>query len=450
MMTPPRGLGNVPTEGVIATALKRANIRLGHDLPMIHQSLERVRVRNDIIWGLVLDEGCPAVSAQLKIDFQVPVIDKQELMQDVQKLATSLTPFWKPVGKGQLIGRTRVVDPGNPGKNIFGKTVPVTTPELKVSFGAEVLSLSAQGELIAKSAGYVIKDKDRLEIAPFYVMENPPPGSVNDFSFAGNVLVVGDLQGPGSLECEDLFVLGNCEQMTVVAQGDVFVAGGIVGHKQESIDADGRIYASFISEAVLSALNEIVAVNAILNSQLTSNTLVRVISPKGLIAGGRICSLMDISASTIGSEFGFLTEAVVGKDFLTQLRLEEIARKIALHESNLSRIQDLKRQLVSAHIPVEKMAPDKQEIYLNILRKEQNSEEELKSSLRRKKTLMLGLQQVLSATISVLDKLYPPVRVQIGDVIREIQERLETVSLYYDQMQGEIVSNPLNKKEGEV
>lgn len=448
MMTPPRGLGNMPTEGLIATALNRTAIHIPHDelFAMIEEALRTVRQNQDVVWGLALKRGIPPKPPCQDVEFQVPIIDKQSFMRALQQIPDMLTPLWQPVAEGQAIGKIKIIDSGSAGRDIFGKTIPPPRSECNLDLGDD-FSLSEQGGLSAKFPGYVIREAGRLDIVPFYVMDNPPPGSVSDFSFPGNVLVRGNLQGPGAIECEDLIVLGNCEQINVTARGDVFVVGGIIGHRQMTMDADGRIYASFISEATISALGEIVALNAILNSQLTSNMIVRVTSPKGLIAGGRICSLKDICAAMIGSEFGLLTETVVGKDFLTESRLAEISRRIALHENNLNRIQQLKRQLVASHVPIERMAPDKQEIFLNILRKEQSSQAELKSSLRRKKTLSHGLREVISAGISVLDKLYPPVRVQIGGVFREIGEKLEKVSLRYDQIQGEIVTNPLDNKE---
>ncbi|MFH0880972.1 MAG: FapA family protein, partial [Lentisphaerota bacterium] len=159
-------------------------------------------------------------------------------------------------------------------------------------------------------------------------------------------------------------------------------------------------------------------------------------------------ALKEISAQNIGSEFGMLTETVVGKDFLTEQRLAEIREKISLHEDNLRRIQELKAQMIKAHVRIEKLPPDKQEIYIGVLRKEIASQAELKSLNRIRERLSKGLSDFLSASIRVVESLYPPVRVQMVDQITEITQRLNAVTLNYDKKTG-IVSNFTNQRSEE-
>ena len=253
--------------------------------------------------------------------------------------------------------------------------------------------------------------------------------------------------GPGHLECEDLFVLGNCEQVNVISQHDVFVLHGIIGHHQTRIETDGGVYAAFISESDISALGSVMVDNAIINSQVISNRDIHVTSPKGMIAGGKVYALKNIITATIGSEFGMLTETAVGKDFLTTGRTQDIARKIAVHIENLRRIQELKQQLERLKVPIERMPVDKQEIYIGVLRKEQTSQAEMNSLLRRKKILGQALTDFIAASIQVLDNLYPPVNVQIGDVIQEIRQKLTTVTLSFDHQLGIVSTSSVNKGE---
>jgi len=167
-----------------------------------------------------------------------------------------------------------------------------------------------------------------------------------------------------------------------------------------------------------------------------------------MIVGGSLHSLREVVAATIGSEFGMLTEIVVGKDFLATSRLEEISGKIAVHEDNLRRIQWLKKELKKSRVPIERLPHEKQEIYIGILGKEQNSQAELKSLIRRKKTLDTRLTEFLAASVQVLNSLYPPSRVQILDAIREIKEKLNAVTLKYGK-RGVIVSDSSAKNSGE-
>ena len=131
-----------------------------------------------------------------------------------------------------------------------------------------------------------------------------------------------------------------------------------------------------------------------------------------------------------------LTETVVGQDFLTTARLEDIQQKITLNEQNLERIEELKALMARSRLSVDRMPPAKQEIFIGVLRKERATREELKVLQRRKATMDTGIKNFLEGSIQVLDSLYPPVRVQIGDAEMNIRERFHAVTLTYNEKNG--------------
>ena len=436
ILLPPRGLGSVPTINKVLAALQREGIKHGIRVDTINRALETLRKNTDIIWQALIALGEPPIPAHnARPEFMVKTIDKDMLRRHSEQLASQLSNLDEPVKEGVVVAHIRPPQLGVPGHDIYGKSIapPETfTRPLDYSDDFQV----TPSIVVAKTPGYVVLDESHVDMVPFYIIDNASQRHIDDLAFEGAVLVRGNLQGPGHVQCEDLFVLGNCEQIQVASRGDVFMTGGIIGHRQSRIDADGGIYASFISEAALSALGEIVIQNAIVNSQVTSTDRIRVVSEKGMIAGGSIQALKEISAPTIGSEFGMMTETIVGKDFLSAQRLEDLKAKITLHEDNIARIHELKAQMVKARVRVEKLPPDKQEIYIGVLRKELASQTELKSLMRVKEKLSRGLNDFLSASIQVMDSLYPPVRVQVVDQITEITRRLNSVTLQYDRHNG--------------
>ncbi|MBI3985921.1 MAG: DUF342 domain-containing protein [Lentisphaerae bacterium] len=434
-LTPPRPDGDMPTISTIQTALAHAGIVHGLDEPAMERALETVRSRRDVVWCALIARGVPPVPVRLdRIEFKTRIFDKPLIRKDIRKMEAAIIPLWKPLHEDDAIGVLKASNTAAPGKDVFGQPIPPPPPCLLLDLSEDVVQ-GPNGTLKARAAGYVVTDGKRVDIMPLYFMDNPAAGTAK-LSFPGVVLVRGHLRGPGAIECDDLFIVGNCEQVKIVSRNDVFISGGIVGHNQTELDADGGIYASFISEAKLSALGEVIADNAIINSQVISGIRIRVLSPKGMIAGGTLMALREIAASTIGSEFGMLTQTVVGKDFLSSSRIEVLTTRIRANEDNLRRIQELKQQLAKSRVSIENMPPEKQEIYIGILRKEQVSQTELKSLVRRKKTLNAGLQEFLDGSVKVVDNLFPPVRVQIGDAIKEFRERLNAVTLTYNKTLG--------------
>jgi hypothetical protein len=447
-IVPPRLNGSMPTVNRVEQLLQAAGVHVAVEREQIESIMKTVRSRNDVVWYALLAQGKPSVPARLdQIELAVPVIDKGYYRKNVQAMKTMLKPSEAAVKEGQQVGRVFSSQSALEGMDIHGNPIPPPEPEVEIELSDEI-RLDADGTLRAQIAGCVMRDGRSLFIQPAYIISNPGDGGV-DVHFNGSVVVMTNLSGPGQVECDDLYVLGNCEQLEIKARGDVFVCEGVVGHHKTMIDADGGIYAGFVSEARLTALREVVVSNAIINSQVVSNERVQVTSPKGMVAGGKLMSLQEIIVPTIGSEFGMLTETVVGRDFLSRARLEEIEEKIRLNEENLKRIEQLKTKMARSRTSIDQMPPAQQEIFIGVLRKERASQEDLKVLQRRKTTLEAGIENFLEGSIRVLDNLYPPVRVQIGDAETNIRERFHAVRLTYNSSMG-IVSEELGEPKGET
>jgi len=439
-LIPPRGDGSIPTINTIRDMLDESRVIYGLDDAAVRRCLRVVRDDRDIVWRAAIARGDQPVPPRNKsAKYTVSFIDKNLLRRNPSVLKPTLSDLWQPVEKGQKIGYMMDPEPGVAGRDVCGKTVSPSAPRVTLDVGEEIVC-SSDGVLTAGTTGYVIADNDHVDILPLYVIDQPAAASVRDAMFRGAVLVRGPLLGPGSIECDDLFVLGDCEQMVISSYGDVYVAGGIIGRRESRVDADGGIYCTFISEARLSAVGEVVVSNAIMNSDVTSNDVIRVTSPKGIIAGGDLYSLKGIEAATIGSEFGLPTNVAVGKDFLTASRLEDVKARIVQYEENLGRIDELKREIARARVPLEKLPSDKQEIYIGVLKKEKALRLELKALLRRRKTLGTGLEEFLSACVRAVDGIYPPSHIQILDAVEEVKEKMKTATLRYED--DRVVSSP--------
>lgn len=254
------------------------------------------------------------------------------------------------------------------------------------------------------------------------------------------MVILGNVSGQ-KIDADDLIVAGNCERCEIRSGGDVFIGGGVIGKKEGKIYADGRVAARHVSDAEVEALGDIIVTNTITYSEVTSNSRVMVTAERGSIVGGRVGALRGIEARSVGSDFGTYTVTAVGRDFLTARRLERLKEVIKVHEDNLERIQKLKAKLARANVDIKKLPPAKQDIYLGVLRKEVKSQQELESLARRRDRLNQALSDVLEATIRIREELFPPVRVEIADAIKEIEERLRQVVVFRDRSRG-IIARP--------
>ncbi|MFH0879796.1 MAG: FapA family protein, partial [Lentisphaerota bacterium] len=266
ILIPPRGGGSVPTINKILATLEKKGIRHGIDIEAVKRSLETLLQSNDIIWQAPIARGeLPIASRNSRPDFLAHIVDKNELRNAPAMVETVLSALGEPVKEGAIIARIKPPQTGVIGRDIYGKTIAPPESFTRPFEYSDDFQIS-NAIVVARTPGYIFVDECHVNIVPVYVIEKAAQRKIADFSFDGAVLVQGNLQGPGSLTCEDLFVLGNCEQMNIVSRGDVFITGGIIGRRQGKMDADGGIYASFVSEANLAALGEIVVQSAIVNS----------------------------------------------------------------------------------------------------------------------------------------------------------------------------------------
>jgi uncharacterized protein (DUF342 family) len=410
----------------------------GLDESRVRAAVGEMQAKGDVVYAVTVAEGKPAGgSKRAQLELTVPHIAKSDLRLDAGWLKRHLPQMISELKEDEVVGRYYPPVPGEAGVNVRGKPVPPPDPAaLRVRLGEGLhQSSGASGEVRTVTPGQLVLDARRLEIMPLFLVEGDYGPESPEISFRGMVVVLGSLSGQ-KVDADDVIIAGNCERSEVSSVGDVFVGGGVVGKKEGKIYADGRVAARHVSDAEVEALGEIIVTNTITYSEVTSNSRVVVTAERGSIVGGRIAALQGIEARSIGSDFGTYTVTAVGRDFLTGKRLKRIVELIDVHEDNLKRIAQLKGRLAKHNVDVKKLSPAKQDIYLGILRKEVKSQQELQSLTRRRDRLSQALSDVLEATVRIREELYPPVRVEIADAIREIEERLRQVVVYRDLKDG--------------
>lgn len=444
-LVPPRSGGKSLSLTEVIAAIGARGITYGLNYAVLESACDKFTKKGELIYSLKIAEcAFPSRGEDATVAFRVKHLDKLQLFREENAFKGEVSTLMETIESGKVVAAVEPAGEGSPGTSVRGETIPsVRGNDLPFKIG-EGLQLSPNGrEVKAVAAGCLVLGETSLDIIPLYVVAgNLAAGA--DLQFNGNILVTGGVLGPVSITCEDLFVQGNLEAAQVFASGDVFVGGGIVGKKTGVVEADGRVAARFVSDATLRSMGDLIVRNSITYSDVTTNGRISVISEKGAIVGGSVSALKGIVAKSVGSDFGTYTTTTVGKDFLSDGRLAAIERRIKEHEANLAKMEMIKRKLSEAKIDISKLPPEKQDIYISILQKELKAREELNSLRRGKERFDRAIKDFLEASIRVVEELHPPVRVQIGEAIQEIRERMEKVILVLDRD-----NRILSKKEGE-
>jgi len=435
---PPRRGGRQLTSEDCFRELDLHQVTTGLDSPAVRRAVAEMQGSGDVVYAVPVAEGrAPGAAVPPRLELTVAHIAKADLRLDAKWLLANLPKQIRELKEGEVVGRCRPGVPGEPGVTVRGR--PLAGPgadELRFELGGGLrLSGAGSGELVTTAPGQLLADARRAEVMPLFLVEGDYGPPSPEISFHGLVVVLGNLAGL-RLDADEVIIAGNCERSEVHSAGDVFVGGGVVGKREGRVFADGRVVARHVSDAEIEALGDVIVTNSITYSNVTSNARVAVTAERGAIVGGRVAALRGIEARSVGSDFGTYTVTAAGRDFLTNKRLERLREVIRLHEDNLAKITDLKTRLAKANVDVRRLPPDKQDIYLGVLRKEARSQMELASLARRRDKLNQALADVLEATIRIRDELFPPVRVEIADAIREIEERLRGVVVFRDRKEG--------------
>ena len=434
---PRRGGAHVGSEECFRE-LDLHQVNTGLDSAAVRRAVAVMQETGDTVCAALVAEGRPAGEPKAaSVEFSVPRLVKDELRLDTKWLLLNLPKCLRELREGQPVGLHRPGSPGDPGVTVRGKMLPPSgKPEGEPEWGPSLrLAHGAGAELVAASPGQLIVDRYRLGVIPLFLIEGDYAPPSPEISFRGLVVVLGNLTGL-KVDADEVIVAGNCERSEIHSAGDVLIGGGVAGKREGKIFADGRVAARHVADAEIEALGDVVVTNSITYSNVTSNARVKVTAERGAIVGGRVAALKGIEARSVGSDFGTYTVTAVGRDFLTAKRLERLKEIIRGHEDNLAKITALKDKLAKHNVDVRRLPPEKQDIYLGVLRKEAKSRAEMASLARRRDKLDQALSDVLEATIRIREELYPPVRVEIADAIREIEGRLKSVVVYRDRKEG--------------
>ncbi|EJL83782.1 putative polymerase with PALM domain, HD hydrolase domain and Zn ribbon [Herbaspirillum sp. CF444] len=216
------------------------------------------------------------------------------------------------------------------GVNIKGQPV-LAKPVTEIDFNKDCIGTEVKEDnpdlLVAAIAGQPSLITNGVKINPIVEIEDVDL-STGNVTFSGTVKIKGDVKTGMRLHVSgDVFVNGTVEAAEIIAGGNVFVKGGIIGHSETQpgvsasiaarIKAEGSVQALFAESALIEARQDImIAGNARQCEMMAGNEiLVGKTNPKlGQIIGGRAQATMMVKAVAFGSPSAATTKIQVGLD----------------------------------------------------------------------------------------------------------------------------------------
>ncbi len=343
--------------------------------------------------------------------------------------------FIQNIAKSGLLVSKTPATLGETGTTVFGKELlgpPGVDLPLKSGNNTEI---SEDGlKLIASVDGAILYTHGTVAVNDVTVIKGDVDFGVGNIVSRASVRVMGGVRAGFSIKTSgDIEVNENVEDCSLIAGGNIFVKGGIIGNEEGEIKADGNITAKFVGNHSLSAGCEITIGEEVVNSQLKADDSITVQSRVGRIVGGSCSAGKKIVVAVAGSETETATALEITLD-------PDLMRTHAETVDDIQRLKDDGKRIKEALIELYRLQLDgklsfqKKQILGKLEKANEAFPVRLSQLDSRRKELEAQLADIKDVHIDVLSRVYPGVTARFGVVHKTVFEER-------DQCRFELVDN---------
>lgn len=344
------------------------------------------------------------------------------------------------IQKDQVIAIINPPEPGIVGTSLDGTEIPAKDgKKANIVFGNNVFYDEASQKLISEKDGYVKRTGDRLDVVAYLEVKNDVDNSTGNIKFNGSVKVKGNVHTGFSIFARDgIEVLGVAEGALLESEQDIILKNGMHGNEKGKIKTKGSVIAKYLSNCVVSAKQD-VKCGSILHCKLAVEGDINVLGHNATIVGGIIKCKGNINATQIGSEAETPTTLEVGVDPVLKQRYEELTvemRNLTNQMDNMEKsVQVLSKKSKAGTLDDK----NKQKLLLmiNDLKKHKQEFETIKLEYT---SIEAKFEQLSNCKIRIDDKVYPGVKITIGNDVMFVRQVLNKCSIYRNG--GEITVGP--------
>lgn len=341
--------------------------------------------------------------------------------------------------KGDILAEIIPPKEGCLGIKVTGEEIPYKkgrTPKLRPGKNT---SLSFDGnQLLADTTGLVECKNGKVTVSELLKVENVD-SSIGNIKFDGNIIISKDvfngycIDNTGSVE-----VKGSVEGGFINSSGDVLIRQGIQGYNKMAMCTKGNLCTKFIENAIVKVKGNITS-EAIMHSDVSSNSNIIVLGRKGLIVGGTCRATYEIRARVIGSTMATTTTLQVGVNPELKCKYDELELNLTTCKSNLKKIEQSLNVLETLK-KCNKLDKNKKELYDNLIRAQLSLNIEIRNITKEIKGLKMKISQLNKGRIKVADTIYPGVKIIIGNDFMFIKDEIKNCTFY--RKDGEIRVGP--------
>ena len=297
--------------------------------------------------------------AEIKFYFNTDLTQKPKVNEDGSVDFHHLDVI-SSVSQGDLLAELIPAVQGKPGIDVCGGLLRPVKVKQKILRVGKNIKLSEDGlKAYSEVNGHATVEGEQVFVSNMYEVPANVDTSTGDIEYEGNVLVHGNVIAGYTIKAKgDIVVEGVVEGAILEAGGHIILKRGIQGMDRGVLKAYGNVISKFIESATVEA-GGYVSADAIMHSTVSAKGDITVDGKKGYITGGTIRSGTQVSARTIGSAMGTVTNLEVGIEPEILTEYHELGKELETlkdeREKNMQILLSLAKRIKLG----EKLAPDK-------------------------------------------------------------------------------------------
>ena len=432
----PKNGGNRLSENDIRAAISTKGIVVGFDEELIN-AICKERQYN---YKYIIAKGkAPIDGSDGKIEFKFNTASLKEFkprLNDDGTVDFRNLDVVRNVKKGDVLAVRIPATQGKDGFNITGQNLKARKgKEARIPKGRNTVILEDGLTLVADVDGKLEYDDHNVYINTVYTLNGDLDSGIGNIDFVGSVVINGNvhsgfrIKAGGSVE-----IRGSVDDAIIIAGSNVFLSYGMQGTERSKITAGGNVVAKFLQNVQVEADGNVIT-EAILHSRVNAGDSIKVETGKGTIVGGSVSATNMIIAKSIGSPMGTVTAIQIGVSPTIYKDHKELGEELKQKTENLNKIdQSIKFLLEKSKVT--KLDVQKQLMLQKLTSSRQPLVEEYEELKAKYAKLGIRLSEVREGLIKATDYVYPGVKVEIGSLVKYIDDRY--VRCVIRRVEGEI------------
>ncbi|RMH57159.1 MAG: DUF342 domain-containing protein [Candidatus Hydrogenedentota bacterium] len=417
-LLPPIGAGSFPKpEEMLSRLRENHGIRYGLDERAVRGLISLVASERKAAEAIVArgKQPLPGRGEHYEIVADLPAPPQIDEHGRIDYRAAASVPAVEP---GDLLARRFPAEPGSAGRDVLGNIVPPPAKEEKPLLPGEGTEARPDG-IHAAVAGEFVREGRILKVRPVRIVEGNVDYSTGNIEFPGSVIIRGSILDRFIVRCRGRCeVLGTIQAAFVEVEGDLSVAGGIVGREIGVVRCGGTIRCHFIENASVESRGDVIVEKAILHARIDTAGFVHLTGKPGTLIGGRIRAGRGVIAQAIGSITETATRIHFGEDYQVIRKRERIEEGILFLQERLQETLGLLRSLD----PEENRAAvaDLKSLQKQIL-------EDIRALLIAKAASLEALAEFPDGCVAAFDRIHPGVTLVSKGVEKFVEEPMQNV-----------------------